>query len=100
MFDSRMESAVYFGYDTKETVFVNENSISEGYTWTAEGPAPVLSFTGGQLVQLRDTKPKKLVPIPNHGWGKELVHLVLTGLGKSADDRSHVGDLHFQIIYV
>ena len=100
MFDSRMESAVYFGYDIKETVFVNENNISEGCTWSATAPTPILSFTGGQLMELRNTKPKNLVPIPGHGWGKELVHIVLTGLGKSTDDRSHVGDLHFQIIYV
>lgn len=100
MFDSRMESAVYFGYDIKKTLFVDESTISEGGVWQDEDTAhPSMFFTGSQLAKLRDAKSKKLVPIPGHGWGKELVHLVLTGRGKSTGD-GHVGDLHIQVIYV
>jgi hypothetical protein len=99
-----MHRASYYGYDTKDCIWLNEHTIRSGLAHTVQRydglPPYQISFDAQDLQILLDTKLKRsALTSDGLGEGLELLSIRFKGQGKPTEDYGHVGDLDLQVNY-
>jgi hypothetical protein len=99
-----MHRASYYGYDTKDCIWLNERTISSALAHTVQRydglPPYQISFNSEDLEILLDTKLKgPTLTSDASGEGLELLRIRFKGQGMHTEDNGHVGDLDLRVMY-
>ncbi|OQD87784.1 hypothetical protein PENANT_c005G03477 [Penicillium antarcticum] len=104
VFEGYMRRASYYGYDTKDCIWLNKHTVSSGLAHTVQrydGSTPYrISFNADDLKILRDAKLKGPNSTNDPFYeGLELLRIRFKGQGEPTEDNGHKGDLDLRVMY-